>query len=194
MRLVLFGPPGAGKGTQAARLVKRYGIPQLSTGDILRRAVQRGDEVGRRAKKIMESGQLVDDSTMLDIIRNRIQEEDCKQGFIMDGFPRTLVQAEGLENLLRELDLSIDLSIAIDVDVDALVCRLESRVRETLPEERRTDDTLETLKKRVDVFTKQTVPVLKFYEELGNLARVDGMVAPDVVETSIRNCIAQMST
>lgn len=172
-KIILFGPPGAGKGTQAVRLEDRHGMTQLSTGDMLRAAVAAGTELGNKAKAVMDAGKLVDDETMLGIISERIDEPDCQQGFILDGFPRTVAQAEGLDRMLGEKGIAIEHVIEITVDEGELYKRIEKRAEETGGA--RADDNAETLRKRLQVYHDQTAPVLPYYREKGMLRQVDGM-------------------
>lgn len=173
MNLVLFGPPGAGKGTQAARLVQKYGLAHLSTGDMLRAAVAAGTELGRKAKAIMDRGELVPDDVIVGLVAERIDQPDCARGFVLDGFPRTIAQAEALERMLAEKGRRLDAVIELAVDDDALVERIEKRSAETGGA--RSDDNVETLKRRLAVYHEQTAPVLQWYRERGLLHTVDGM-------------------
>jgi adenylate kinase len=187
MRLVLLGPPGAGKGTQSARLVDRLGIPQLSTGDMLRAAVAAGTPIGLKAKAIMDAGKLVPDEVVIGIIDQRIDEPDCAKGFILDGFPRTVAQAEALRALLDLKGLKLDAVLELVVDETALVDRMRKRVADTLAAGRevRADDNPESFKTRLDTYRVQTAPVSAHYAERGELKRIDGMLPIDAVTAAI---------
>jgi adenylate kinase len=187
MRLVLLGPPGAGKGTQAARLVERLGVPQLSTGDMLRAAVAAGTPIGLKAKAIMDAGQLVPDDVVIGIIDQRIDELDCAKGFILDGFPRTVGQAEALRDLLAKKGLKLDAVVELVVDEAALVDRMRKRVADTLAagKEVRADDNPESFKTRLDAYRQQTAPVSAHYAGKGELKRIDGMLPIDQVSVEI---------
>jgi adenylate kinase len=187
MRLILLGPPGAGKGTQAQRLVAKHGIVQLSTGDMLRAAVKAGTPVGLRAKDIMDRGDLVPDEVVVAIISDRIEEPDARKGFILDGFPRTVAQAEALEGILAEKGLKLDGVIELRVDEGILIRRIETRIAETLArgEPLRKDDDPEVLKGRLGVYRNQTAPLIDFYREKGSLGTVDGMAPIDDVTAAI---------
>ena len=187
MRLILLGPPGAGKGTQAQRLVAKHGIVQLSTGEMLRAAVKAGTPIGLRAKDIMDRGDLVPDEVVVAIVSDRIDEPDARKGFILDGFPRTVAQAEALEEMLAEKGLRLDGVIELKVDEDILIRRIESRIAETLArgEALRKDDDPEVLKSRLEVYRRQTAPLIDFYREKGTLRAVDGMAPIDDVTAAI---------
>ena len=187
MRLILLGPPGAGKGTQAQRLVQKHGIVQLSTGDMLRAAVAAGTPVGLRAKSIMDAGQLVPDEVVVAIIADRIDQKDCRRGFVLDGFPRTVPQAQALDRLLAERGLKLDGVIELKVDEGILLKRIETRVAEMTArgEKLRADDNPEVLKGRLAAYRAQTAPLADHYAGLGQLKTVDGMAAIDDVTAAI---------
>jgi adenylate kinase len=184
MRLILLGPPGAGKGTQAERIVADHGVVQLSTGDMLRAAVALGTPVGKRAKAIMDRGELVSDEVVIDIIRDRLAKPDMARGFILDGFPRTVVQAEALDKLLASMAMPLDAIIEIAVDEKVLLSRIETRIKEN-PGAGRADDNPETLRKRLAVYRQQTAPVSEYYRKKGRLQTVDGMASKDAVAGAI---------
>ncbi|WP_457797912.1 adenylate kinase [Methylocystis sp. S23] len=187
MRLVLLGPPGAGKGTQSARLVEKLGVPQLSTGDMLRAAVAAQTPIGLKAKALMDAGQLVPDDVVIGIIDQRIDAPDCANGFILDGFPRTVAQAAALRALLDRKGLKLDAVLELVVDENALVDRMRKRVEETKAagKEVRADDNPESFKTRLDAYRKQTAPVSAHYAERGELKKVDGMLPIDDVTAAI---------
>ena len=187
MRLILLGPPGAGKGTQAQRLVEKHGIVQLSTGDMLRAAVAAGTPVGLRAKSIMDAGQLVPDEVVVAIIADRIGQADAKRGFVLDGFPRTVPQAEALDRLLAERGLKLDAVIELKVDEGILIKRIETRVAEMTArgEPLRKDDNAEVLKGRLEAYRAQTAPLAGYYQAKGQLKAVDGMAPIDDVTAAI---------
>jgi adenylate kinase len=191
MRLILLGPPGAGKGTQAQRLVRKYGIVQLSTGDMLRAAVAAGTPVGLRAKSIMDAGQLVPDDVVVSIIADRIGQPDAKRGFVLDGFPRTVPQAEALERLLAERGLKLDGVIELKVDEGILLKRIENRVAEMTArgEKLRADDNPDVLRGRLDAYRAQTAPLADHYAAKGMLKTVDGMAAVDEVTKAIHGLL-----
>jgi adenylate kinase len=184
VRLILLGPPGAGKGTQAQRLVERHGIVQLSTGDMLRAAVAAGTEVGLRAKDIMNRGELVPDDVVAQIIAERIEQPDCGNGFILDGFPRTEAQAEALDRILARIGLALDAVIELAVDEGVLAGRIQKRAGESVGGARQDDDP-EVLKKRVAVYRQQTAPLVEHYRAKGILKTVDGMRPIDDVANDI---------
>jgi len=175
--VILLGSPGAGKGTQADRLTARHGIPKLSTGDMLRSAVAGGTAIGKWAKAVMDRGELVPDDMVVAIIAERIGEPDAKQGFVLDGFPRTVAQAEALERLLAERGLNLDAAIELKVDEAKLLDRIENRIAETRAKgtELRSDDNAEVLKQRLAAYRKQTAPLVEHYQQMGLLKSVDGM-------------------
>ena len=177
MRIILLGPPGAGKGTQAVRMVERFGIPQLSTGDMLRAAVAAGTPVGLKAKAIMERGDLVPDDVVVGIVGDRIAQDDARNGFILDGFPRTVAQAEAFDAMLARHGLGLDAVIEFKVDEDALVKRIETRAAETKArgEAVRTDDNPDVFKTRLEAYRVQTAPLSAYYRSKGALKSVDGM-------------------
>ena len=189
MNIILLGPPGAGKGTQAKILVDGQGLVQLSTGDMLRAAVASGSELGQQAKAVMEAGKLMPDDIMVQIISDRISDPDCANGFILDGFPRTTAQAEALDRMLNEKGLPLDHVIEISVNDSVLIDRINTRVAETPEAERRDDDNAETLKHRLEVYHEQTAPILPYYVVRGMLKKVDGMKQIDEVSKQIEAII-----
>lgn len=192
MILILLGAPGAGKGTQAKRLVEKLGIPQLSTGDMLRAAVASGSALGRRVKDIMDRGDLVSDAVIEEIVTARVQEPDCRKGFILDGAVRTVVQAEMMDRVLARLGRALDAVILLEVDEKALLRRLENRIAEDRRAGRpvREDDTPETFRKRQEVYKAQTAPLIPYYERQGKLRRIDGMGSIDAVAAGIDAALA----
>jgi len=187
MRLILLGPPGAGKGTQAQRLIQKHGIVQLSTGDMLRAAVAAGTPVGLRAKAIMDRGELVPDEMVVAIIADRIDQPDAKRGFVLDGFPRTVPQAQALDRLLAERGLKLDGVIELRVDENILIKRIENRVAEMTArgEKLRSDDNPEVLKGRLVAYRAQTAPLANHYAGKSMLKTVDGMAPIDAVTVAI---------
>ena len=208
MNLILLGPPGAGKGTQAKMLTEYFGIPQISTGDILRVAVKEETSMGIKAKSFMDSGALVPDSVVVGIVQERLQKSDCGKGFILDGFPRTVVQADALQESLVALNKELDAVISLEVDTEALVERLTGRrvckscgkgyhVKFDLPAVegkcdscggtlyQRDDDQEETIRKRLQVYHDQTAPLIDYYRKRGLLMTIDGMLAIEVVREQI---------
>lgn len=197
MNIMLFGAPGAGKGTQAKFLIEKYGIPQISTGDILRAAIKEGTAMGLEAKKFMDDGKLVPDSTIIGIIKDRLSEDDCKKGFILDGFPRTLAQAEALEVLMKEMNIKLDKVISLNVPDELILGRIVGRkvcpvcgasfhVEFNPPKVEgkcdlcgadlitRKDDNAETVTKRLTEYHSQTAPLFDFYQSRGVLVDIDG--------------------
>ena len=187
MRIILLGPPGSGKGTQAQRLVQRFGIVQLSTGEMLRAAVAAETPVGLKAKDIMASGGLVPDEVVVGIISDRIEQDDAKKGFILDGFPRTVPQAEALDDLLKHKHMKLDAVVELRVNESALIDRVEKRAEETRSrgEEVRVDDTAEVLVKRLATYRAQTEPLIHYYSEKRKLLTVDGMMTIEEVTREI---------
>ena len=214
MNLILFGPPGAGKGTQAQRLQAEFGIVQLSTGDMLRGELASGSALGKRAKTIMDAGQLVPDDLMIDMIAKRIEREDCKNGFILDGFPRTIPQAKALDALLAEKGIVIDALIAIEVDDEDLVERATGRFscakcgatyHDTFKRpkkdgacdtcgcttfNRRSDDNAETVRARLKAYHTLTAPILDYYGQKGLLKSIDGRKEIDQVTRDLKAVLA----
>lgn len=194
MRLILLGPPGAGKGTQAQRLVDRHGIPQLSTGDMLRAAVKAGTDVGKRAKAVMDAGELVSDEIVNAIVAERIDQADCARGFILDGYPRTLVQADSVEKMLADRGVGLDAVIELVVDDKALVGRIVKRAEETaaagLPV--RKDDNPEVFEERLREYYKKTAPLIGYYYAKGLLKGVDGMASIDDVTGQIETLLSEI--
>ncbi|MGV8937174.1 MAG: adenylate kinase [Allorhizobium sp.] len=216
MRLILLGPPGAGKGTQAQRLVETHGIPQLSTGDMLRAAVAAQTEVGKRAKSVMDAGKLVSDDIVIAIVSERIDQPDCANGFILDGFPRTLVQADATDKMLSDKGLGLSTVIEIKVDDDVLADRIAGRYTcancgagyhddNLRPKvegvcdkcgsthfKRRPDDNRDTVVARLQIYYKETSPLLGYYYAKGKLNSVDGMADIDTVTAEIEKILATL--
>ncbi len=192
MRLILLGPPGAGKGTQAQRLVEKHGIPQLSTGDMLRAAVQAGTEVGKRAKAVMDAGELVSDAIVNAIVAERIDQPDCARGFILDGYPRTLVQVDAVEAMLKERGIALDTVVELVVDDKALVGRIVKRAEDAKAAGQpvRKDDNPAVFEERLREYYKKTAPLIGYYYAKGKLRGVDGMASIDAVTTEIEAVLA----
>jgi adenylate kinase len=195
MRLILLGPPGAGKGTQAQRLVAKHGIIQLSTGDMLRAAVAAGTPVGLQAKEVMASGGLVSDEIVISIISDRLDQPDMKNGFILDGFPRTVPQAAALDDLLKKKHIKLDAVVELRVNESALLQRVETRVAEMRArgEEVRIDDTPEVLAKRLAQYRSLTEPLIHYYSERRKLLTVDGMMTIEQVTREINRILAAVA-
>ena len=183
MNIILFGPPGAGKGTQAEKLVTERGMVQLSTGDMLRAAIAAGSELGLKAKAIIDAGELVSDDIMVGMINERMSHDDCKAGVILDGFPRTVAQAQALDAMFADKNIDLAHVIEIKVDEEALFARIEKRASETDGE--RSDDNAEVLAKRLKVYHDNTAPVLPYYAQKGKLKTVDGMSSIEDVSHQI---------
>jgi adenylate kinase len=192
MRIVLLGPPGAGKGTQAKGLVEKYGIVQLSTGDMLRAAVAAGTPVGLKAKDIMARGELVPDEVVVGIVSDRIDQPDARNGFILDGFPRTVPQAAALDRMLAKKKLRLDAVVELEVDHDILVRRIENRVEQMRlrGEPLRPDDNPEVLKQRLAAYEAQTAPLVSYYKGQGALRTVDGMASISDVTAAVGRALA----
>ena len=187
MNIILFGPPGAGKGTQAEFLVRSRGMVQLSTGDMLRAAIAAGTELGMKAKTIMDAGELVSDDIMIGMIAERMESNDCKNGVILDGFPRTVAQAEALDAMFADKGIILDHVIEIKVDEAALLARIEKRAAETGGA--RSDDNAEVLAARLKVYHANTAPVLPYYQGKGQLVSIDGMQPVEEVSNQIEACL-----
>jgi len=193
MRLIFLGPPGAGKGTQAARIVAKHGIPQLSTGDMLRAAVAAGTPVGLKARAVMEAGGLVSDEIVIGIVADRIEESDAKKGFILDGFPRTLAQAEALDKMLDGKGLKLDAVLELTVDQTKLVDRIVKRAEEARAAGQpvRKDDDPEVFKTRLEAYNRDTAVVAPYYEKRGQLTPIDGMQPIDTVTAAIETALSE---
>ena len=194
MRLVLLGPPGAGKGTQATRIVSRLAIPQLSTGDMLREAVAEGTTSGLRVRQIMDRGELVPDDVVVSVVAGRIDHSDVANGFILDGFPRTVAQAEALDKELAARGIKLDAVLELEVDEDALLYRIRGRAEEAASkgEPVRRDDNPEVFKTRLDVYRAQTAPVTEYYRSRGLLNIVDGLQPIDAVTAQLAAVLAAL--
>ena len=188
MNIILLGPPGAGKGTQAKFLSSVFGLVKLSTGDMLREAMGEGSELGKKVQKIVDSGDLVSDDVMIEMILERISRPDCSVGFILDGFPRTLNQAEALDSVIKKKNIELSHVIELAVKTNILINRIKNRVSETPNDQRRNDDDEQTLTHRLKVYEDQTAPILPHYEKLGLLRTVDGMLS----EVEVSNQISEI--
>lgn len=214
LRAVLLGPPGAGKGTQAVRLVEKYEIPHISTGDIFRKNIKEGTELGKKAQEYMNAGALVPDELVVDLVKDRLQQDDCKNGFLLDGFPRTIFQAEKLDEFLSESNLKMDIVINLKVEKEALIKRLTGRrvckdcgasyhIVNIPPKKegvcdicggeliQRKDDNIETVENRIDVYEEQTAPLIGYYKEAGSLVDFDGEASLDEVFDAIVQAIGE---
>ena len=194
MRLILLGPPGAGKGTQAEKIAAGFGMPQLSTGDMLREAVASGTEIGLQAKEIMERGDLVPDALVVAAVADRLDEPDAANGFVLDGFPRTLAQAEALDDELYRRGLQINAVLELKVDESVLVERVRTRAKQMAErgESVRSDDTPEVCERRLDVYRAQTAPVIEHYRSLGVLKSIDGLQPIEAVTDDLAAAIAAL--
>lgn len=214
LRAVLLGPPGAGKGTQAVRLVEKYEIPHISTGDIFRKNIKEGTELGKKAQEYMNAGALVPDELVIDLVKDRLQQDDCKNGFLLDGFPRTIFQAEKLDEFLSESNLKMDIVINLKVEKEALIKRLTGRrvckdcgasyhIVNIPPKKegvcdicggeliQRKDDNIETVENRINVYEEQTAPLIGYYKEAGSLVDFDGEASLDEVFDAIVQAIGE---
>lgn len=214
LRAVLLGPPGAGKGTQAVRLVEKYEIPHISTGDIFRKNIKEGTELGKKAQEYMNAGALVPDELVVDLVKDRLQQDDCKNGFLLDGFPRTIFQAEKLDEFLSESNQKMDIVINLKVEKEALIKRLTGRrvckdcgasyhIVNVPPKKegvcdicggeliQRKDDNIETVENRINVYEDQTAPLIRYYKEAGSLVDFDGEASLDEVFDAIVQAIGE---
>jgi adenylate kinase len=191
MRLILLGPPGAGKGTQAKALVEAYGIPQLSTGDILRSAIAAKTPMGLAAKEVMDRGDLVSDDIVNGIVSERLDKDDCKPGFVLDGFPRTIAQADARGQMLDEKGMPLDAVVEVTADPDVLVQRIINRAREIAATTGapRADDNEDVLRNRLNVYREQTAPLVAYYRDRDLLKTVDGMAPVEEVTAAIKQAV-----
>ncbi len=186
MIIILLGPPGSGKGTQANFIQNKLSIPHLSTGDILRQSVKNETDLGNKVKNIMAKGELVSDDLVLDVIKERVSQSDCNLGFILDGYPRNITQAESLNKVLKDIDRNIDRILFLDVDFEVLESRIESRSKEN-NEEKRADDTSEVLIKRLEEYKIQTAPLGEYYSNNKKFKKINGMKSISEVSLDIEN-------
>ena len=214
LRTILLGPPGAGKGTQAVKIVEKYGVPHISTGDIFRENIKNGTELGKKAQEYMNRGELVPDDLVIDLATSRLLAPDCENGFLLDGFPRTVYQAEKLDEFLTQHDSKIDVVLDIAVDKEELITRLTGRrvckvcgasfhVVSVPPKQegvcdfcggeliQRADDNLETVTNRIEVYEAQTMPLIDYYEKAGNIAHINGAASLDEVFGDIVKAISE---
>ena len=214
LRAVLLGPPGAGKGTQAVKLVEKYEIPHISTGDIFRKNIKEGTELGKKAQEYMNAGALVPDELVVDLVKDRLQQDDCKNGFLLDGFPRTIFQAEKLDEFLSESNQKMDIVINLRVEKEALIKRLTGRrvckdcgasyhIVNIPPKKegvcdicggeliQRKDDNIETVENRINVYEEQTAPLIGYYKEAGSLVDFDGEASLDEIFDAIVQAIGE---
>jgi adenylate kinase len=190
MRLILLGPPGAGKGTQAKNLIDAYGIPQLSTGDILRSAIKARTPMGIEAKAVMDRGDLVSDTVVNGIVSERLDQDDARKGFILDGFPRTIPQAEALGQMLADKGVALDAVVEITADAETLTRRIVNRAKENAASSgARADDNEEVVRNRLNVYREQTAPLVEYYRGKGLLKSVDGMASVGQVTAAIRTAV-----
>ncbi|MEF9922541.1 MAG: adenylate kinase [Anaerovoracaceae bacterium] len=214
LRTILLGPPGAGKGTQAVMIAEKYNVPHISTGDIFRENIKKGTELGKRAQEYMNKGELVPDDLVIEIATTRLLADDCKNGFLLDGFPRTVHQAEKLDEFLSAHGQKLDKVLDIDVEKEELMTRLTGRrvckvcgasyhVTNIPPKKdgicdacggqlfQRADDTVETVKNRIEVYNQQTMPLVDYYEKAGNIAHIDGAMGLESVFTDITKALGE---
>ncbi len=185
MKLLFMGPPGAGKGTQAVVISKELGIPQISTGDILRAAIKSGTEMGKAASQFINEGKLVPDEVVIGIVKDRLKEPDTEKGYILDGFPRTLEQAEALKKMLADMGMTLDRALNLEVPDEEIIGRLLSRAQK----EGRADDTEPVIRKRLETYNNSTLPLIEYYENESILRKIDGLGTPDQITDRIREAI-----